>query len=319
MREESALLKLGPGQAEILRAWLERDDTPESMRLRARAVLGCAEHPTLKAVSQATGISIPTIEKWRRRYEDSGLIGLFGNPFTERLFDDTKIVRVAGTLRNGDGAKDDGAPSTRQIADLCGISQSTASRIQRALSLECPIAEAAGAINHHFEGWVLECVRGVLMTNRDLVLVLDLIQGEFCSPEQLCGQAERGPEIVDLLRSLVGYVRVTPPRTGREEDEAVKNEFMAGLGPVAEDRRRAIILGGRHAATKHALPAIRHTRCEAHVVPLEIGWFRIARVWLTCLIDRHPAGFEDLQDASNRLLARPSLLGSPFRWLLPDE
>ena len=55
---------------------LRSPKTPQSWALRARIVLLSGEGETVEAVSAATGTSVRSVYKWRRRFQTSGLDGL---------------------------------------------------------------------------------------------------------------------------------------------------------------------------------------------------------------------------------------------------
>lgn len=324
-KEKPALLTLAPGDEEVLRSWRSSARTPDYLRLRTSIVLCCSQRKLVREVSEQVGVSHNTVDKWRARYERDGLLGLVGSAVTDRVFDDSTIEEVLHRLAKGPGRSPDTVEaelSTRGIARLCGISQSTASRIQRTLTLECPLVTAGlGGLERRFAGRRLHALRGLLVTGTALGLVLDLEEGERCGPSDAthCAGEEGDDAVSDLLRSVVSYVRVPPGRRTPARDRDVVGRFTAALGPIPRGRSRAIVLGGRHARLEDVHAALEDEACEAHVAPLEAGWFRIARIWMSCWHQTAPAGFDSLRRATHDMLRAPEKFGTPLAWIAPQE
>ncbi|NGN62994.1 FCD domain-containing protein [Streptomyces sp. A7024] len=111
-----------------LREWSDRP--PETLRLRSRIILACAEGLANAEVAKRLQVSPATVAKWRERYLSHGISGLgdaprSGRPRTSSRHDaEQQIARLVEQARDGGPV-----PSTRALARTLGLSQSTVARI----------------------------------------------------------------------------------------------------------------------------------------------------------------------------------------------
>ena len=129
---------LSEQERETLESWARRAKTSQALALRARLILACATgHRPDTVVAKELGVFRSTVGKWRSRFQEHGLYGLLDEPRpgAPRKIGDADVERlIAMTLES----KPKGAThwSTRTIAKATGMSQSAASRIWRAFSLQ---------------------------------------------------------------------------------------------------------------------------------------------------------------------------------------
>jgi transposase len=73
-----------------------RRSTAQALALRARIVLACAEGEQSKIVAARLGIDPDTVGKWRRRFAEHRLEGLWDEPRsgTPRTIEDARIEAV---------------------------------------------------------------------------------------------------------------------------------------------------------------------------------------------------------------------------------
>ena len=121
-----------------LEAWARRHETAQALALRSRIVLACAEGESNTRVAQRLAVSVPTVGKWRGRFAAERLDGLVDEPRPGRprtVLDDQVEDVVVKALES---APPDGGThwSTRQMAAVTGVSQSTVSRVWRAFGLQ---------------------------------------------------------------------------------------------------------------------------------------------------------------------------------------
>ena len=105
--------------------------------LRAKVILWAAEGLSNTEIIKRTGLSAPTVCKWRQRFLQNRTAGLSELPRSgaPRRIDDEKIQEViTTTLEN----KPENAThwSTRTMAQQCGLSRQAVSRIWRAFGLK---------------------------------------------------------------------------------------------------------------------------------------------------------------------------------------
>ena len=74
-------ITLSESDRATLEGWTRRRKTAQSLALRARIVLACAEPgATNGRVAAALGVSRPTVATWRRRFAERGPDGLLDEP-----------------------------------------------------------------------------------------------------------------------------------------------------------------------------------------------------------------------------------------------
>jgi len=129
------------GLDEVERAELtslaSRRSTAQALALRARIVLACAEGEQSKVVATRLAVDPDTVSKWRRRFAEHRLEGLWDEPRsgTPRTIEDARIEAVI--VRTLETKPPDATHwSSRGMARACGLSVSTVQRIWRAFGLQ---------------------------------------------------------------------------------------------------------------------------------------------------------------------------------------
>ena len=114
-----------------------RRKTAQSLALRARIVLACAEGGTNQAVAAQLGVVGATVGKWRRRFIQEGVDGLLDEPRpgAPRTIADEDVERVV-TMTLESTPRDATHWSTRSMAKATGMTQTAISRIWRAFALQ---------------------------------------------------------------------------------------------------------------------------------------------------------------------------------------
>jgi transposase len=137
-----ASLELSTAEEEGLRSLAGRRKTAQALALRARIVLACAAGEANQMVAARLGVTPQTVGKWRARFVERRLDGLYDEPRpgVPRSIDDAKIEAVVvATLET----MPVGAThwSSRAMARNSGISTSSVQRIWRAFGLQPHRAE----------------------------------------------------------------------------------------------------------------------------------------------------------------------------------
>jgi len=78
MTDNRDLLKLIPEQREDLQRWAQSRTLPAGDVFRARLILALADGTTYRQIARSLKTSLPTVARWKMRFERDGLAGLEG-------------------------------------------------------------------------------------------------------------------------------------------------------------------------------------------------------------------------------------------------
>ena len=137
MGRRFAPLELDEVERAELTSLASRRSTAQGLALRARIIVACAEGEQSKAVAARLGIDPDTVGKWRRRFAEHRLEGLWDEPRsgTPRTIEDARIEAVI--VRTLETKPPDATHwSSRGMARASGLSVSTVQRIWRAFGLQ---------------------------------------------------------------------------------------------------------------------------------------------------------------------------------------
>lgn len=132
-----AELVLSKLELDHLKALTMRRKTAQALALRARIVLACADGINNKTVAAKQRVTQQTVSKWRARFVEHRLDGLFDapRPGTPRTIDDTRVDAViARTLESVPARASHW--STRSMALEMKLSQTAVTRIWHAFGLQ---------------------------------------------------------------------------------------------------------------------------------------------------------------------------------------
>jgi transposase len=127
----------------VLQRVASRRKSAQATALRARIVLTCASGRTNREVARELRVAEATVGKWRRRFVERRLEGLFDEPrpgAVRTITDDLVEQVVIKTLE--ETPTDATHWSTRSMAEAMGMSQTAISKIWRAFGLQPHRAES---------------------------------------------------------------------------------------------------------------------------------------------------------------------------------
>ncbi len=140
------MAKTGRPKAELVVSEIERTElvrltkrsrVNRDLAFRAKLVLACAEEPSNTVVAQQYRTTNQTVGKWRRRFIESRLDGLYDEPRVggpRTISDDEVEAVIIRTLETK--PKGHTHWSTRKMADKAGISHTMVGRIWRTFGLK---------------------------------------------------------------------------------------------------------------------------------------------------------------------------------------
>ena len=131
------MLELADEEREQLQRWARRVKSAQSLALRSRIVLACADGADNKSVAAQLGCAQATVGKWRRRFVELRLEGLQDEPRPGRppsvaigQVEDVIVATLESTPRNATHW------SRAKMAERTGLSKSTIGRIWKAFDLK---------------------------------------------------------------------------------------------------------------------------------------------------------------------------------------
>src|ERR1700692_1061120 len=130
MTDNRSLLKLMPEQREDLQRWAQSRTLPAGDVFRARLILALADGSTYREIARTMKTSLPTIARWKMRFEREGLAGLEGRHLGSKPRTATPKVQ-ARVIRRVQQPPGDGSThwSCRKLASELALSKSTVQRI----------------------------------------------------------------------------------------------------------------------------------------------------------------------------------------------
>jgi transposase len=298
------VLELAEDEREQLLRWSRRAKSAQSLALRSKIVLACAEGLDNKQVAAKLGIVPATVGKWRRRFVARRLDGLLDEPRPggPRSITDEQVERVVvATLERT--PKDATHWSRASMAAETGLSRSTIGRIWRAFELK----------PHLIDTFKLSSDPLFIEKVRDVVgLYLD-------PPERalvLCVDEKSGIQALDRSAPVLPMMPGMPERRTHDYARAGTTTLFAALdvatGQVIGSlhrRHRAIefkkFLAKLDTAvptdldvhlicdnlSTHKTPAIArwldaHPRFHLHFTPTSSSWLNQVERWFGLLTDK---------------------------------
>lgn len=299
-----ARLIVSPSERQALQRLTRRRKTAQALALRARIVLACAAGQDNQDVAEELQVTRATVGKWRRRFVEQRLDGLYDEPRpgAPRRVSDADVERViTRTLESTPR----GAThwSTRSMAKTTGLSQTTISRIWRAFALQPHRSETFKLSKDPLFVEKVRDIVGLYMNPPDRALVL-------CADEKSQIQAlDRTQPLLPLRPGQVerrthDYVRhgttslfaALDVKTGKVIGECHQRhraaEFRKFLdtidAAVPEELDVHLILDNY---STHKTPAIqrwllRHPHFHLHFTPTGASWLNLVERWFATLTER---------------------------------
>jgi transposase len=300
----AAAVVLTDEERETLERWARRPKSAQALALRCRIVLAAAQGLTNTAIGERLGITRSTAAKWRSRFVQHRLDGLWDEPRpgAPRTVTDDDVERViVKTLE--ETPTDATHWSTRSLANATGMSQSAVSRIWRAFALK----------PHGAESFKLSPDPQFIDKVRDVV-------GLYLNPPDaavvLCVDEKTQIQALDRTAPVFPLLAGTPERRTHDYQRNGTTNLYAALdvasGNViseltprhrAEEFRRFLNLIDRNVpadldvhvivdnSATHKTPSIqrwlvRHPRFTLHFTPTYSSWLNLVERWFAELTQK---------------------------------
>ena len=324
-------------EREVLLRWSRRPKSPHSIAQRARIVLLADEGVANTVVAERVGVHQATVVKWRKRFIERGLDGLWDEPRpgAPRTISDAEVEEViVRTLE--DKPRDATHWSTRDLAKEVGMSPSSVGRIWRAFGLK-PWAGDTFKLSEdpQFIDKVRDVV-GLYLNPPDKAMVL-------CVDEKTGIQAlDRTQPILPMRPGQVERRTYDYKRNGITDLFAALNlatgevihqlrpqhraiEFRKFLDTIdralPEELDVHVVLDN---SSTHKTPAIqkwllRHPRFTFHFTPTSSSWLNLVERWFAELTNRMlkrsaHRSVKDLTNDLNHWIATWNTNPRPFIW-----
>ena len=300
----AAAVVLTDEERETLQRWARRPKSAQALALRCRIVLACAQGGTNTEIGERLGVTRATAAKWRNRFVERRLDGLWDEPRpgAPRTVTDDDVERViVKTLE--ETPADATHWSTRSLAAATGMSQSAVSRIWRAFGLKPHLVDSFKLSPDPLFIDKVRDIVGLYLNPPDAAVVL-------CVDEKSQIQAlDRTAPVLPLLpgtpeRRTHDYKRNGTTNLYAALDVA-SGQVIADLTPRhrAEEFRRFLNLIDHNVPdhldvhvivdnnATHKTPSIqrwllRHPRFTLHFTPTYSSWLNLVERWFAELTQK---------------------------------
>ena len=307
------------------------------MSLRASIVMLCASGQDSVDVAEALSITEQTVGKWRRRFLDRRLEGLFDEPRVgrPRTLSDADIQRVVDTTLH-EKPRASTQWSTRTLAKKLDLSRDAVQRVWRAFGLQ---PHRTDTFSLSKDPQFIEKVRdvvGLYMAPPDNAVVL-------CLDEKSQMQAlDRSQPLLPMLptcpvRRTPTYVRhgttslfaALDIATGRVIGKTYRrhraNEFLSFLNeiesrvPADLDVHLVMDNYGTHKTEAIKRWLLRHPRYHVHFTPTSSSWLNLVETFFS-MVERNVTrrgvhrSVSSLEAAVREFLAAHNEEPKPFVW-----
>ena len=291
-------------EREQLVRWSRRAKSAQSLALRSKIVLACADGLDNKQVAAKLGVVPATVGKWRRRFVDRRLDGLLDEPRPggPRTIGDAQIEAViVATLERT--PKDATHWSRASMAAETGLSKSTIGRIWREFRLRPHLADTFKLSS---DPLFIEKVRDVV--------------GLYLDPPEralvLCVDEKSGIQALDRSAPVLPMMPGMPERRSHDYVRSGTTTLFAALDVASGQiigslHRRHRAVEFRKFLTKidtavpadldvhlicdnlstHKTPAVTrwleaHPRFHLHFTPTSSSWLNQVERWFALLTDK---------------------------------
>jgi transposase len=331
------MLTLTDEERDALERWARRPTTAQALAQRARLVLACARGHTNTQVARDLRLTKQTVGKWRSRFLATRLDGLLDEPRpgAPRRISDAAVEHMV-TLTLEAKPRDATHWSTRAMAGRCGLSQSTVSRIWRAVGLQPHRTEAFKLSKDPLFVEKVRDIVGLYLDPPDRALVLcadekSQIQALDRTQPLLPmrpGQAERRTHdyarhgTTSLFAALDVKTGTVIGRCHRRHRAVEFRKFLDAIDEAVPPELAIHLILDNYAT--HKTPLIRRwlskrPRFHLHFTPTGASWINLVERWFAMLTEKQirrgvHRSTRALEAAITEYIAVTNEQPRPFRW-----
>ena len=328
-------------QAE-LETMLRKRSLGQSVARRAKIVLLCAQGLPDVQVAEQAGVTHATVGKWRKRFIECGIEGLFDAPRSgaPRTIADEEVERVI-KLTLESAPQDATHWSTRSMAARSGMSQATISRIWRAFGLKPHLVDTFKISTDPFFIEKTKDVVGLYMSPPENAVV-------FCVDEKSQiqaldrtqpllplrpGQAERRTHdykrhgTTTLFAALNAKTGNLLGKCYQRHRSAEFKRFLKEIDknvPKGLDIHLVLDNYGTHKTSLIQSWLLKHPRFHLHFIPTSSSWLNMVERWFAELTNKQikrgcHRSVQELEAAIESYIAHTNSTPKPFVWVKTAE
>lgn len=335
-RPKQALVLTGVEREELER-FARRSRTNRHVALRAKIILGCADGLSNVAVGAKLRVSNVTVGKWRARFIERRVEGLFDEPrpgAPRKISDDEVEAIIVKTLESKPKGRTHW--STRKMAEAAGISHATVGRIWRTFGLQPHVVKSFKLSDDPLFIEKVRDIVGLYMNPPDRAVVFSVdekpqvqaleraqpvLPMDFGMPERQTHNYIRHGTL-DLFAALdvaTGEVVAKIKRQHRAKDFV---DFLRELDRRVEDDLQVHVILDNLSA--HRAPEVRrwlarHPRFHFHFTPTYSSWLNLVERFFGLLTEHalkrgSHTSIPELRKAILDYVDAHNEEGKPFKW-----
>lgn len=311
---------------------------PAALALRARIVLACEEaNATAVAIAKRLGLNRGTVSKWRDRYVEHRIGGLYDElrPGRPRTVDDERVAQLIATTLHTKPSDGSTHWSTRTLQAATGISKSTVHRYLQTFNLKPHRVQTFKLSTDPFFIEKLRDVVGLYLNPPDNALVLCVDEKSQCQALQRTqpllplglGYVEgvthdyvrHGTTTPAALNVMNGQVLAQcRPRHRHQEFLA----FLRAIDKAVPPELEVHCIADNYASHKH--PKVRawlagRPRWHMHFVPTYSSWLNQVERFFSIITERAIrrgsfSSAKDLTTSIDRFVQHYNQSSKPFVW-----
>lgn len=333
---------LEPEEQTELETLLRKRNLEQSIAVRGKIILLCAKGLTDVAVARETGVTHATVGKWRKRYLQNGIDGLYDAPRSgaPRTVTDEHVENLI-KLTLESTPKGATHWSTRSMAAHSGLSRASISRIWRAFGLKPHMVETFKISSDPFFIEKTKDVVGLYMSPPENALV-------YCVDEKSQiqaldrtqpllpmrpGQAERRTHDYKRHGTTTLFAALNT-KTGELLGKCYQRhrsvEFKKFLVEINKNVPKGLSIHlildnyGTHKTKIVQEWLLKHPRFHLHFTPTSASWLNLVERWFAQLTNKQlkrgcHRSVQELEAAIEDFISYTNQNPKPFVWVKTAE